>query len=102
GEHWSSFWTHSSSDSLLALVYLALVGSIFALTAYVWLLRNAPISKISTYAYVNPVVAVALGALILGEPVTALMLVGGGVIVVAVAVVVRSESRPVPAATPLA
>lgn len=102
GEHWASLWTSASSDSLLALVYLGLIGSIFALTAYVWLLRHAPISKISTYAYVNPVVAVGLGALILGERVTPLMLVGGAIIVVAVAVVMRSESRPDPATPPLA
>ena len=54
---------HASADSLLAIVYLASVGSILAFTAYVWLLQNVPISKISTYAYVNPVVAVVLGAL---------------------------------------
>jgi len=55
-------------------------------------LQRAPISRISTYAYVNPVVAVALGALILGEAITALTLVSGAVIVVAVALVIRSES----------
>ena len=93
GERWSGVWNRASADSLLALIYLALAGSILALTAYVWLLRHAPISKISTYAYVNPVVAVGLGALILGETVTPLMVVGGAIIVVAVAVVVRSESR---------
>ena len=44
-----------STDSILALVYLVLVGSLVAYTAYTWLLRNAPISKVATYAYVNPV-----------------------------------------------
>jgi drug/metabolite transporter (DMT)-like permease len=57
----------------------------------VWVLQRAPISQISTYAYVNPVVAVALGALILGERITAFTLVSGAIIVVAVALVIRSE-----------
>jgi len=94
GERWSGLWSGASVDSWLAIAYLALIGSIVAFTAYVWLLANAPISKISTYAYVNPAVAVVLGAGILGEAVTALMALGGAVIVVAVAVVIRSESRP--------
>ncbi|MGH2851208.1 MAG: EamA family transporter [Solirubrobacteraceae bacterium] len=93
GEPWSHLWLHASADSLLALVYLAAIGSIVAFTAYVWLLQNVPISKISTYAYVNPVVAVALGALVLGEAITGLMVVGGLITVAAVAVVIRSESR---------
>ncbi len=93
GERWGTALSHASGDSLLAVAYLALFGSILAFTAYVWLLQNAPISQISTYAYVNPVVAVALSALILGEAVTGLMVLGGAVIVVAVAVVIRSESR---------
>jgi drug/metabolite transporter (DMT)-like permease len=83
---------HASTDSLLALGYLALFGSILAFTAYVWVLQRAPISQVSTYAYVNPVVAVALGAVILGERITALTLLSGAVIVVAVALVIRSEA----------
>ena len=82
----------ASADSLLALGYLALFGSILAFTAYVWVLQRAPISQISTYAYVNPVVAVALGAIILGERITGLTLLSGAIIVVAVALVIRSEA----------
>jgi drug/metabolite transporter (DMT)-like permease len=93
GEHWSALTAHASADSLLALAYLALFGSILAFTAYVWLLQHAPISKISTYAYVNPVVAVSLGALILGERITASTLIGGAIIVLAVSVVIRSETQ---------
>jgi drug/metabolite transporter (DMT)-like permease len=93
GERWSALTAHASADSLLALAYLALFGSILAFTAYVWLLQNAPISQISTYAYVNPVVAVSLGALILGETITAVTLIGGAIIVVAVSVVIRSETQ---------
>ena len=56
-------------------------GSLVAFSAYVWLLQHAPISLTATYAYVNPVVAVGLGALVLDEPVTAAVLVGGAVVV---------------------
>ena len=93
GEHWGTVFAHASADSLLAILYLALAGSILAFTAYVWLLRNAPISQISTYAYINPAVAVLLSALILGEAVSALIVLGGAIIVLAVAVVITSEAR---------
>jgi drug/metabolite transporter (DMT)-like permease len=93
GEHWSALAERASLDAWLALAYLALIGSILAFTAYVWLLQNAPISKISTYAYVNPAVAVVLAASILGEAITPLMAVGGAITVIAVAVVIRSENR---------
>jgi drug/metabolite transporter (DMT)-like permease len=83
-------------ESLAAIVYLILVGSLVGYTAYVWLLRVAPISLVSTYAFVNPVIAVALGSLILAEPLEPRTLVAGAIIVVAVAVIVRArrgESR---------
>lgn len=82
-----------SGRSWLALAYLGAFGSLVAFTAYVWLLGNAPVSQVSTYAYVNPAVAVVLGALILGEPITVAVLIGGAVILVAVAVVVAEEAR---------
>ena len=96
GEHWGALFAHASADAWIAIAYLALFGSILAFTAYVWLLRNAPISQISTYAYVNPIVAVGLGTLILGEAVTPIMALGGAIIVVAVAVVIRAERRTQP------
>jgi drug/metabolite transporter (DMT)-like permease len=68
-------------------------GSLIAFTAYVWLLENAPVSQVATYAYVNPAVAVALGALILGEPISLTVVVGGLIILIAVAVVVTEEGR---------
>ncbi|MFL6059733.1 MAG: EamA family transporter [Marmoricola sp.] len=80
-----------SGQIWLAWAYLVVFGSMIAFSAYVWLLGNAPISLVATYAYVNPVVAVVLGALILGEPITAAILVGGAVIVVAVAIVISVE-----------
>ncbi|SDY18070.1 Threonine/homoserine efflux transporter RhtA [Micromonospora pattaloongensis] len=82
-----------STRSWLALLYLMVAGSLVAFTAYVWLLHHAPISLVSTYAYVNPAVAVALGALLLAEPVSVPVLVGGGIIVVGVALVVSTERR---------
>jgi drug/metabolite transporter (DMT)-like permease len=82
-----------SGDSMLAFAYLVAVGSILAFTAYAWLLRNVPVSKVGTYAYVNPAIAIFLGWLILGETITSTTLAGAAVIVAAVAVVVRAESR---------
>ena len=87
GEIGEATWT---TDAILALAYLIVVGSFIGFTAYVWLLRVAPISLVSTYAYVNPIVAVALGALILGEDITMQMVVAGAAVLVSVAVILRS------------
>ena len=57
-------------QSIAAWLYLAVFGSLIGFTAYAWLLRNAPISKVVTHQYVNPVVAILLGALVLGEQLT--------------------------------
>ena len=78
----------------LALGYLIVVGSLLGYTAYVFALANAPLSLVGTYAYVNPVVAVFLGWLILSEPVTAIVLGGGLLVVLGVALVVSGERRP--------
>lgn len=84
-----------STDSLLAFGYLIVFGSLLAFTAYVWLLRNAPISTVATYAFVNPVIAIFLGWAILNEEVTATIVAGALAIVLSVAAVVRRESsRP--------
>lgn len=82
-----------SSSSAWAWLYLVGPGSIIAMSAYVWLLANAPISMVATYSFVNPVVAVALGSLISNEKITAGTLVGGAIIITAVAVVIRAQSR---------
>jgi drug/metabolite transporter (DMT)-like permease len=68
-----------------SLLYLITIGSALAFTAFMWLLHNVPASKVMTYAYVNPVVAVFLGAMILAEPVDAWMLAGMAVIIAGVA-----------------
>ncbi|HEX7745782.1 MAG TPA: EamA family transporter [Micromonosporaceae bacterium] len=82
-----------SGRSWAALAYLVVAGSLIAFTAYVWLLQHAAISLVATYAYVNPVVAVALGALLVAEPVTPQVLLGGAVILLGVALVVATERR---------
>jgi drug/metabolite transporter (DMT)-like permease len=81
-----------SLDSLLAFAYLIFIGSLVAYTAYVWLLQNAPISKVATYAYVNPVIAIFLGWAIKSERVTATTLLAAAVIVCSVAATVRRET----------
>lgn len=82
-----------AASAWIGLAYLVVFGSLVAFSAYVWLLEHAPISLVSTYAYVNPVVAVALGAVVLSEAVTPAILVGGAIVLVGVALVVGAE-RP--------
>jgi drug/metabolite transporter (DMT)-like permease len=82
-----------SAASVWAWLYLVVIGAGVAYTAYVWLLGHAPLSLIATYAYVNPVVAVFLGWLLLSEPITGAIVAGGAVIVAGVAIVVSAE-RP--------
>lgn len=80
-----------SAGTWLAWAYLLLVGSVLALTAYNWLLRSTTVSVASTYAYVNPVIAVALGWLILGEHVSTTTMLCALVVIAAVAAVLASE-----------
>lgn len=91
---------HISGRSWLALGYLITFGSLMAFTAYAWLLGNAPLSLVGTYAFVNPAVAVLLGALILSEPITWQTLAGGAIIIAGVGVVVSTERRPKTTAPP--
>jgi drug/metabolite transporter (DMT)-like permease len=71
-------------------------GSVVGYTAYVWLLANAPLGMVSTYAYVNPIVAISLGVLFRGEHLTWRLLGGAVIVVVAVATVVRKEPSTAP------
>jgi drug/metabolite transporter (DMT)-like permease len=82
-----------SATSWFGIVYLVVVGSLVGFTTYAWLLTVAPLGRIATYAYVNPVVAVILGSLILGEPLTARTAVASAVIVLAVALIVTGRAR---------
>jgi len=88
--HFSQF----SGRSIGGWVYLVSFGSIVGYTAYVWLLDNAPIGTVSTYAYVNPVVAIALGAVVLHESITWTIVAGAALVLACVALVVRRESIP--------
>jgi drug/metabolite transporter (DMT)-like permease len=84
-----------SARSAVALLYLIVIGSVVAYSAFVWLLANVSVSTVSTYAYVNPVVAVLIGWALLDERLTARVALGALVIVTAVAAIVREPpSRP--------
>jgi drug/metabolite transporter (DMT)-like permease len=89
-------------DSLAALAYLTVIGSLVGFSVYGWLLRSAPLPLIATYAYVNPVVAVILGALILRETIEPRTLVAGAVIIGAVALIVTARGRMRPPAPAVA
>ena len=82
-----------TSQSLWALLYLILFGSIVAYTAYVWLLKTVQPARVATYTYINPIVAVALGWLILSEPITPLMLAAMGIIVLAVILITTQRPK---------
>ena len=90
GSAWSWFW----------LGYLITFGSIVAYSAYLWLIQNAPVSLTATYAYVNPIIAVALGAIFLGEVITLNYALGGAIIVFGVLLVVSAERTTKESASP--
>ncbi len=94
--------------SAAAVGYLIVFGSIIAFTAYIWLLRVVPVAQVSTYAYVNPVVAVALGWALAGESVTARTLVAAAIIILAVVMITsrrqpraETDSKPTPPRAPV-
>jgi drug/metabolite transporter (DMT)-like permease len=82
-----------SGTSIAAFFYLVVIGSIVAFSVYSWLLKNAPISQVSTYAYVNPVIAVFLGAVFLSEEVAVATIAGMALVIASVAVIVRREAE---------
>jgi drug/metabolite transporter (DMT)-like permease len=83
---------HFPAATWWVLGYLTM-SSVVSYTTYVWLLKHAPISLVSTHAYVNPVVAVLLGWVWLGEPITWPVVVGGAVVLVAVGLVMAERQR---------
>ena len=87
---------HVSTSSILALVYLSLLGSLVAFTAYSWLLKATTPSRAATYAYVNPVIAVILGWAVAGEPLTARMILSMVVIIAAVMVITTAKTKSEP------
>jgi drug/metabolite transporter (DMT)-like permease len=87
-----------AAKPLIAFAYLVLIGSLIAFSAYAWLLKNVRISVVATYAFVNPVVAVALGTVFLNEAIGWTTVVAGGAIVVAVVLIVTART-PAPKPT---
>jgi drug/metabolite transporter (DMT)-like permease len=88
--HFASF----SARSIGGFVYLVTFGSLVGYTAFVWLLDNAPIQRVATYAYINPVIAIGLGALVLHESPTWTIGLGAAIVLASVAIVVRREALP--------
>ena len=84
-----------SVRSWLALAYLIVFGALIAFTAYIWLLKNTTLARASTYAYVNPIVAVLLGWLLVSEPMNSRVIAAAAVIVAGAVIVVRSHDAPV-------
>ncbi len=90
-----------SLRSLVALAYLIVFGSLVAFTAFTWLVANVPVSTLGTYAYVNPIVAVALGAIFLSEPITPRTLIASAIIIAAVVAMVSGRPREIEGARPI-
>jgi len=93
GEYAHALWTWRG---VAAVAYLIVFGSWIGFSAFIWLIQNVPMSKVATYAYVNPVVAVFLGWLVLHERIDGYILAGSAIIVIAVSLVTRAEVRPQP------
>jgi drug/metabolite transporter (DMT)-like permease len=88
-------WPHVSTTALAALAYLIVAGSLIAFTAYEWLLTQLPTTTVTSYAYVNPVVAMAIGFSIGGETVTARSLVGSAIVIAStMLLLLRTPPRP--------
>ena len=94
GEKFADF-IDATRSSWAGWSYLTLVGSIVAYSSYVWLISNAPIGLISTYAYVNPVIAISLGAIFLHEKISISYIFGGAIVLLGVLMVVTNESRSI-------
>lgn len=92
---WARFDLSSvSMASVIALAYLIVFGSLIGLNCYLWLLTRVPASKVTTYALVNPVVALILGAVVLDERITPVAIVAAGLVLVGVALVLFQDWRP--------
>jgi len=91
-------WHAISLPSLAGLLYLVAFGSLLGFTAYIWLLRVVPTSRVATYGYVNTVVAVFLGWGLGRESISARELLATGIVVAAVALILSHRPRPVPVA----
>jgi drug/metabolite transporter (DMT)-like permease len=97
GEWWHFSPSHASAASIGGYAYLVVFGSLIGFTAFAWLLRVSTPAKVSTYAFVNPVVAVLLGWAIAHEPVGPRTILAAATIVGAVALITLAAGKPVPA-----
>lgn len=97
GEAKQLAWQEVSYRSIAAFFYLVLLGSLVGFSAYIWLLRNSTPAKVSTYAFVNPVVAVFLGWGLGGETLTTRTLLAAAIIVGGVALIATYQPRALPA-----
>jgi drug/metabolite transporter (DMT)-like permease len=88
-----SYRVHWGTQAVLSIAWLVTFGSLVGYTAYIYLLDNVPVAKVSTYAYVNPIVAVVLGALLLKERLVPIEYAGMGAILVAVYLVTTSKLK---------
>lgn len=95
GDYSHSVWTWRGVG---AVAYLIVFGSWIGFSAFIWLIQNVPMSKVATYAYVNPMIAVFLGWLVLHERIDGYILAGSAIVVIAVSLVTRSEVKPKQAA----
>lgn len=97
GEPFTFDFAAVSARSVLAWIYLTIIGSLVGFTTFVWLMKHSTPAKVSTYAYVNPIVAVFLGWLILHEPVSPRIFVAAAVIIAGVATITIAKVRISPA-----
>ena len=99
-EGWSTIDLRDfTARSWIGYAYLIVFGSLIGYTAFIWLLRRVSAAAVGTYAYVNPVVAVILGALMANEPLTARTMFASAIVLVAVALITTARARAAPAAT---
>jgi drug/metabolite transporter (DMT)-like permease len=101
GEGASLHLSAITARSALSLAYLIVAGSILGFSAYVWLLTVSTPDRVSTYAFVNPIVAVAFGVLLAGEKLTPRIALASAVIVGAVALILRFGSKRAPRTRPV-
>ena len=91
GEFHATHWSTISSKSLFGLAYLIIFGSVIAFTAYTWLLQRCPPALVATHTYANPLVAVFLGWLLAGEPLTPRVVLASGAILGAILLIRKGE-----------
>jgi drug/metabolite transporter (DMT)-like permease len=87
-----------SRTSFIAWIYLIFFGSIIAFSAYIWLLKEVPPTKATTYTYVNPIIAVFLGWLVLDETITPITILSSALIILAVILIQTAKTKELPAA----